>query len=165
MFACQDVETVEYPARSFDVIWSIECTEHLFDKPRFFRRAASWLRPGGRLAICAFMVGDLPSTPEVARQIGSVCEGFLCPSLGTVHDYRTWIDEAGLEIRSYNDLTEKVMRTWEVGPKRVHHSRMYLLAPLLGPTVTGFLGPFDAILDAYRTGAMRYGSWVAQLPT
>ena len=85
MFACQDVETVEYPARSFDVIWSIECTEHLFDKPRFFRRAASWLRPGGRLA---------------------------------------------------------------------NRSRMYLLAPLLGPTVTGFLGRFDAILDAYRTGAM-----------
>ncbi|WP_299460933.1 class I SAM-dependent methyltransferase, partial [uncultured Gimesia sp.] len=31
-FLCQDAETAEFPPESFDVIWSIECTEHLFDK-------------------------------------------------------------------------------------------------------------------------------------
>jgi tocopherol O-methyltransferase len=36
-----DAEKVELPPRSFDVVWSVECTEHLYDKPRFFRRAAA----------------------------------------------------------------------------------------------------------------------------
>ena len=51
-FMAQDAETVEFNAESFDIVWSVECTEHLFDKPEFFRRAAQWLRPGGRMAIC-----------------------------------------------------------------------------------------------------------------
>lgn len=49
-FVCHDAETVELPQESFDVAWSVECTEHLFDKPAFFRMA-TWLRPGGKVAI------------------------------------------------------------------------------------------------------------------
>ena len=57
-FHCVDAEQAEFPAESFDVVWSIECTEHLYDKARFFRRAAEWLRPGGRMAICAWLAGE-----------------------------------------------------------------------------------------------------------
>ena len=43
-----------FPQHSFDIVWSIECTEHLFDKPQFFRRVAGWLksgRSGGNLCV------------------------------------------------------------------------------------------------------------------
>src|ERR1043165_4255071 len=39
-FRCADAEQIELPTRSCDVVWSVECTEHLFDKQSFFRRAA-----------------------------------------------------------------------------------------------------------------------------
>ncbi|MGV2334756.1 MAG UNVERIFIED_CONTAM: methyltransferase domain-containing protein [Planctomycetaceae bacterium] len=61
-FLCADAEKVEFPAASADVVWSLECTEHLFDKPAFFRRAAEWLKPGGRMAICVWFAGDDPLT-------------------------------------------------------------------------------------------------------
>jgi tocopherol O-methyltransferase len=38
-FSCQDAETAVFDDESFDVLWSIECTEHLFDKPAFFQQA------------------------------------------------------------------------------------------------------------------------------
>ena len=57
-FRCADAEKADFPPESFDVVWSIECTEHLYDKARFFRRAATWLRPGGRMAICAWLAGE-----------------------------------------------------------------------------------------------------------
>jgi tocopherol O-methyltransferase len=49
-FMAQDAEKVQFVPETFDVLWSIECTEHLFDKPAFFKKAIDWLRPGGRLA-------------------------------------------------------------------------------------------------------------------
>ena len=36
-FLCADAEQIVLPPAGFDVVWSVECTEHLFDKPRFFR--------------------------------------------------------------------------------------------------------------------------------
>jgi hypothetical protein len=35
-----DAETVTFPPASFDVLWSIECTEQLVDKRPFSERAA-----------------------------------------------------------------------------------------------------------------------------
>ena len=65
-FLAADAETVEFDPESFDVIWSVECTEHLFDKPEFFRRATQWLRPGGRLAFSVWC------GPEVDTALGYV---------------------------------------------------------------------------------------------
>src|SRR5579871_5804039 len=59
-FDCQDAESARFEPESFDVVWSIECTEHLFEKAAFFRNAATWLRPGGRVAICVWLAGDEP---------------------------------------------------------------------------------------------------------
>ena len=87
-------------------MWSIECTEHLYDKARFFQRAAQWLRPGGRMAICAWLAGDELAAEE-QRQVYDVCEGFFCPSLGTGSDYRRWMSAAGLAVRHDYDWTAR----------------------------------------------------------
>jgi tocopherol O-methyltransferase len=86
-FRCADADKVQLPPRSFDVVWNVECSEHLFDKPAFFRRVAAWLKPGGRLALCAWLAGEGPGHE---RQVLDVCRYFLCPSLGTADDYLSW---------------------------------------------------------------------------
>jgi Methyltransferase domain. len=92
---------------SFDVVWNIACTEHLFDRPRFFDRAASWLRLGGRMAICAWLAGN--KSPETAHQVYEVCEGFLCPSLGTAEGYQIWMREASLWYGSKNNVEWSIL--------------------------------------------------------
>ncbi|MEQ1903040.1 MAG: class I SAM-dependent methyltransferase [Pirellulaceae bacterium] len=96
-FMRQDAETAEFADESFDYLWSVECTEHLFDKAAFFKRAAKWLRPGGGVALCIWLAGDEPHTDEDVRQVEAVCDAFLCPSLGTSEDYAIWLQNAGLE--------------------------------------------------------------------
>lgn len=159
-FRCADAEQINLPPQSLDVVWSIECTEHLFDKPRFFERAATWLKPGGAVAICAWLAGDT-SDAGLARQVHDVCEGFFCPSLGTSDDYTQWLKQAGMQVVHCLDWTSRVSRTWEICRERVRQSRIRLLAPFFGRESALFLDRFDSILDAYRSGAMKYGCFIA----
>jgi len=163
-FLRQDAEDASFPADNFDIVWSIECTEHFFDKPAFFNKAAAWLKPGGRMAICAWLAGDGLDDPQRARQVFDVCEGFLCPSLGSREDYTSWLEGAGLVMEESCDWTDRVWRTWEICRKRVERSRVRWLARLVDRDSVLFLDRFDTILKAYRTYAMRYGCFIARRP-
>ncbi|HET6882603.1 MAG TPA: class I SAM-dependent methyltransferase [Pirellulales bacterium] len=165
MFRCADAEQTEFDADAFDVVWSVECTEHLFDKARFFQQAARWVRPGGRIAICAWLAGDRLSTDRDRQLVYQVCEGFFCPSLGTQENYQRWIEDAGLVVERSDLWTERVMRTWEICAQRVKWTGVGLLGRLIDRDTDMFLKRFQTILEAYRTGAMQYGCFVAHKPT
>ncbi|NDC54046.1 MAG: methyltransferase domain-containing protein [Planctomycetia bacterium] len=162
-FLQADAETVDFPRGAFDVVWSIECTEHLFDKPAFFRRAADWLAPGGRMALCAWLAAEDAERPEKRGQVESVCDAFLCPSLGSFGDYRRWLTLAGLEVVREDDWTRRVERTWEVCAARVRRLGLHGLARLVDRRQARFAEHFTTLLDAYRSGAMQYGCIVARL--
>lgn len=163
-FLCVDAEGVEFEPNSFDVVWSIECTEHLFDKGAFFRRAAKWLKPGGRVAICAWLAGESLASEAARQQVFDVCEGFLCPSLGTASDYQQWFVEAGLRNAVAQDWTDRVQETWAICDRRIRRTGLKWVGPAFGRDVQLFLQRFPTILNAYRSGAMRYGCLVAEKP-
>jgi len=163
-FRCADAEQIDFAECSADVVWSIECTEHLFDKPRFFRNAARWLKPGGRFALLAWLAGNPPQSPEMDAQVLRVCEGMFCPSLGTQEDYVTWFEQAGLKVTHRGFWTRQVEQTWEICRKRVERTGVRYLAKVLGQNHVLFLDHFDAILNAYKSGAMEYGYFVAEKP-
>jgi tocopherol O-methyltransferase len=160
-FRCADAERVDFASATFDVLWSVECTEHLFDKPAFFARAAPWLKPGGRVAICAWLAGDDLNSASSRQQVYDVCDGFLCPSLGSANDYCEWMTSAGLNVEQVQDWTPNVARTWRICRNRVKKTRVRFLARALHAESTLFLDRFDALLKAYETGAMKYGCFIA----
>jgi tocopherol O-methyltransferase len=162
-FRCADAELIEIPRHTADVVWSVECTEHLFNKPQFFERAASWLKAGGTMAICAWLAGDASDAGR-AKQVQDVCEGFFCPSLGTADEYKQWMQQAGLQVKHCLDWTARVTRTWEICRARVHRSRVRWLARLVDRNSVLFLDRFDTILAAYQSGAMKYGCFIAHKP-
>ena len=161
-FLAADAETVQFDPESFGVIWSVECTEHLFDKPEFFRRASSWLRPGGRLVITVWFEGDEATSPEQRQMVEEVCTRFVCPSLATRQDYARWIESSGLHVTQNVDWTARVLKTWEICKRRVQRSGVRHLARFLDQEQVAFLDGFDVLLNAYRSGAMQYGAIVAK---
>ena len=162
-FLCHDAETIDFAPNSFDLLWSIECTEHLFDKAAFFRRAAEWLKPGGTVAICAWLSGENVNEAQ-RQQVYDVCEGFFCPSLGTSNDYQQWFRDAGLVVERADDWTDRVTRTWEICRDRVNRLAMRPVAKMLDRGQLIFLDRFQTILDAYLSGAMEYGCFIARKP-
>ena len=163
-FHCQDAEQAQFSPEQFDILWSIECTEHLFDKAGFLKRAATWLKPGGRVAICAWLAGDTAGSEERRRQVYDVCEGFFCPSLGTSEDYSNWFKDAGLVVEKVHDWTPRVTRTWEICRDRVSRTGVRWIAKILDRDQVMFLDRFETILNAYRNGAMQYGCFIARRP-
>jgi tocopherol O-methyltransferase len=164
-FRCEDAESTQFPNGSADVVWSIECTEHLFNKPAFFEKAASWLKPGGRFALCAWLAGESPMSESHEQQAMRVCEGMFCPSLGSQSDYVDWFERAGLKVTAKGIWTNQVKQTWEICRKRVERTGVRYLAKVLGKNHVLFLDHFDAILNAYNSGAMEYGYFIAEKPT
>ena len=162
LFRCEDAEASQFPQNSADVVWSIECTEHLFDKPAFFEKAAFWIKPGGCFALLAWLSGELPMSDLHSQQALRVCEGMFCPSLGSQSDYVQWFEQAGLKVTAKGIWTDQVKRTWEICRKRVEKTGVRYLAKILGSNHVLFLDHFDAILNAYDSGAMQYGYFIAE---
>jgi tocopherol O-methyltransferase len=161
-FVAADVEALEVPEQSCDVMWSIECTEHLFDKAAFFAKAARWLRPGGRFAICVWFEGDGAVAAGQREIVEEVCHRFVCPSLATQDDYAKWITDAGLKVTHRVDWTDRSAKTWEICKQRIDRYGIRRIAKMLDKDQVEFIDGFDTLLHAYRTGAMSYGALVAQ---
>lgn len=156
VFAVEDANELQLRESPYDVVWSIECTEHLFDKPRFISTCENLLRPGGRLAICAWLAGENLDRKQ-KDLVGDVCRGMLCPSLGSMNDYLAWMRGSGLEVISAHDVTANVARTWDLCRSLLN---VPLVKPLLAagsPRLHAFASSFTSIAEAYRTGAMAYG--------
>jgi len=153
-FVEADVACFEFPVSSFDCVWTMESSEHFFDKPRYFHNAARTLRPGGKLLLAAW-TGSMRQ-PAVR----AVAEAFLCPELWTAEEYVAQLDAAGLTVRHRQDLTGRVLHTWEIC-----RDLAAVAAPVrkfLPRAVNDFADGIDVILDAYRTGDLAYTVVVAE---
>jgi tocopherol O-methyltransferase len=152
-FRVLDANRLDLPSDSFDVVWVIECSEHLEDKPAFFRDCARVLRPGGRLALCAWLAGD----PAGAAEVAEVCRGMLCPSLGTRDEHVRWLHDAGFTDVDAEDVTRRVEKTWALCEAILEGPEIKpLLSAVDGPT-REFLDTFGTMRRAYASGAMSYG--------
>ncbi len=153
-FLMQDAETYDYPPAAFDVVWTMESSEHFHDKEQYFRNVAQTLRPGGRLLLAAW-TGSM-NHPQV-REVAQV---FLCPELWTATQYRAAIEEAGMRVRSCEDLSRQVVRTWEICQRTAQAAKP--VVNLLGEAARAFVSGIDCILGAYRSGELTYSVLVAE---
>jgi tocopherol O-methyltransferase len=160
-FRIMDANRLDLPPASFDVVWVIECSEHLADKARFLDACARVLTPGGKLGLCAWLAADAP-TLEQARLVADVCRGMLCPSLASREDYTGWMRAAGFEDVTAEDITRHVERTWAYCTAIVERPTMRALRRFMDEQTRAFIQSFAAIRRAYADGAMAYGMFAAR---
>jgi len=94
------------------------------------------------------------------RRVRTVANAFLCPSLQTAEDYQRQIEYAGLRMRGSEDITKRVMRTWEICLERSR--KLQGLIRILPREVRSFVEGIFAILDAYRSGDLTYSLIVGE---
>ncbi len=149
------------PAESFDSAISIESSEHMEDKAKFFSEIYRVLKPGGKLVICAWLSKENPRDWEVRHLLEPICREGRLPSLGSVGDYTKMMIEQGFKKIHYEDLTANVKKTWaicgwrmvrELGNREFRH---FLFKQR--PVDRVFAKTIFRILFAYQTRSMIYG--------
>ena len=152
----QDAETFAYPEARFDLVWTMESSEHFADKRGYFTNVARTLRAGGQLLLAAW-TGSMTSA-----RVKEVATRFLCPELWTRAQYESAIAAAGLRMHASADLSDRVARTWEICRQRAQAASVAV--KLLPAGAREFIAGIDVILDAYRSGELTYTVIVAQRP-
>lgn len=160
-FVVADANHLRPAAGAFDVVWVIECSEHLADKARFVEACSRALGPGGTLALCAWLVAGGELSAEHARLVESVCRGMLCPGLASMGDYVGWMRSAGFSTVGAEDVTRQVEETWARCAEIASRADVRAMAAAGGERLRNFLGAFAAIKRAYEEGAMAYGMFTA----
>jgi tocopherol O-methyltransferase len=156
-----------FPDASFDGVLSIESSEHMVDKPRFFAEVARTLKPGGRFANCVWLSSENPSPAAINHLLEPICREGRLPSMGSESEYRSMMAQAGLTVTGFEDLTPYVWRTWWLclvrAAKGIATQKRYRAFLLDGRNSDrSFAITLLRILWAYRSGAMRYGLFAAQ---
>jgi tocopherol O-methyltransferase len=149
-----DADRYAFPTGRFDLVWAMESTEHFAGKEKFLGNVAQALRPDGKLLLAAW-TGSMQKP-----RIRQVAHAFLCPELWTTEEHAAAIKAAGLEILCCDDLSQKVARTWEICAD--HGLRRRAAVSLLPRSARTFVEGIPIMLDAYRSGDLRYMVMVAK---
>jgi tocopherol O-methyltransferase len=153
------------PDAAFDRAYSIESSEHMVDKPRFFTEVFRVLRPGGRLVVCAWLEGEDLRPWEVRHLLKPICSEGRLPSMGSRADYEALAAAAGFRLAGYDDISRNVRKTWGICLRRllgrmVTDPELRRLAMTSATRSRDFILSLPRLMWALRSGAMRYGVFV-----
>ena len=157
------------PDQSFDSAIAVESSEHMPDLAGFFAQAFRVLKPGGRLAVTAWLSCERPTPAQRRFLLEPVCRGGHMPHMGTFSEYQRLAVAAGFEFLRVQDMTRRIERTWPT------QAAAFLRRLLAEPRYARFLFGRHArnrafsltmlrIWFSYRTGAMRYGVFTLRKP-
>ncbi|HEX8652831.1 MAG TPA: methyltransferase domain-containing protein [Pyrinomonadaceae bacterium] len=161
-FEVGDANHLQFHAETFDVVWVVECSEHLADKSRFIETCSRVLRPGGVLALCAWLTADPHARPEHAQLVAAVCRGMLCPQLASMPDYTSWMSESGFTRIEAEDITQRVKETWTHCAALVSRPEVKTVLRVSDERTRRFVEAFPVMRQAYAEGAMAYGMFTAR---
>jgi tocopherol O-methyltransferase len=163
-FEVTDANLWQPEPASFDVVWIMESSEHFPNKKQFFERCAIALKPGGTLAVCAWLRRDGPLPPGEQTLVATIAEAMMSASLDSLGSYRDWMRDAGLTVTAAEDITPHVERTWAHCARIGSNPVLKFLVRFTGGPTRRFVKAFPLMQQAYSSGAMAFGLFVAKKP-
>jgi cyclopropane fatty-acyl-phospholipid synthase-like methyltransferase len=154
---------------TFDVIWAVEVLSHLSERAEFFKRAAKLLVQNGIICEAAWLKNENLSREDEERYIRPIEEGMLV-DLPDLAEYKDHLNNNGLTLRHYEDISTKVAPTWDVCLDIARavcldiakDRTLWRLAYNHSKEFAAFLKSFKAMRDGFKSGAFRYALMISE---
>ncbi len=145
----------------YDIIWSVEMISHLNNRKNLFKRASELLKPGGRMCITDWLADDNLDKASKLKYIEPIEKGMLV-SLPTLTEYKKHIDNNGLRLVYYEDISDRVSKTWDITSESIKNKALWSLAREHSKEFIEFLQSFKAMRNGFKSGAFRYPAMVLE---
>lgn len=152
---------------SFDVVVGVESASHMQDKVRFLEECHRVARPDGRVVIAAWLAAERPASWHERHLLRPICEEGRLPGLATESEYTGWMENAGLHLLTFEDLSAGVARTWtwclhRVGQRMLTDPEAWRYLLDRHRSERRFALTVARMWLAFRVGALRYGIFTAR---
>ena len=122
-------------------------------------RAQTW---AGILAVCAWLRGEQATPPNHQELVATIGRAMLSASLDTLTQYADWMHQANLEVQTAKDITKNVAPTWKYCTRMAQRLPLRCLIYFADAPTRRFVKSFPLLTEAYSTGAMAFGLFVAR---
>jgi tocopherol O-methyltransferase len=169
-FHCADFLEHELPEDHYQALISIECLEHIQDKPAFFRKAMRVLETGGQFAVSVWAASEKVSPWQKKNLLQPICEEGRIPGLLSGSEWKKLIENSGFELSYQQDVSSQVKKTWAICCSRLMKKvatdssyRKFLWNDPSNDKV--FALTLFRLYAAFQTNAMSYWIFAGQKPT
>ncbi|MBC8101072.1 MAG: methyltransferase domain-containing protein [Cytophagales bacterium] len=147
------------------LVWCFEMTEHLEDRAFWAQEAFRALEPGGTLCLAAWLAGERtdPASMQLRESVARDSVGY---PFSTARQFEGWLQDAGFPREGMETrlITPHVVRTWEIAVEIGERAWIKRLRPYMGEDIEAYVRSFADLRDAFASGAMEYGLFVARKP-
>ena len=159
-FEVRDGMDNQLPDSSFDVVWALESSHLMRDRPALLAEAVRVLRPGGRFVLCDIIRHREIPFAEVRERRDDFA--VLRAAFGDAHmhplsQYADTLTELGADVTDQTDLTEATLGTFKAWrDNTVAHETE--IVELIGRQATDDFIRSTEVLEAFwKDGTLGYG--------
>nr|AHH02784.1 tocopherol-like methyltransferase [Vinca minor] len=130
-FDVGDAVDLPYPDGTFDMVFTLQCIEHIQDKEKFISEMVRVAAPGAPIVILSSGHRNLsPSEeslkPEEKKQLKKMCDLLLLSGLCSSSDYVNWLTPLSIEDIKTADWTQNVTPFYPLFLKEVFSWKVFI---------------------------------------
>jgi tocopherol O-methyltransferase len=158
-----DAEALDMQDR-FDVVWSVEAISHLSKRADCLRSIARVMEHGGQLVIADWFRSPTTTAAQERQFLEPIERAMLVPKLDAPGAYVDYMNEVGLTLTLFEDLSANVLKTWDLAIELIRNPALWKFAVARGKDFVGFLEGFAAMRAGYRSKSLVYGALIGKKP-
>jgi cyclopropane fatty-acyl-phospholipid synthase-like methyltransferase len=151
----------------FDLVWVLESSHLMRDRPALIAECARVLRPGGRVVLCDLVRHrEIPFSEVRERRddFATLRTAFGDAHMESLEFYATAAEANGLTVDRVDDLTAATLGTFDRWRANAERHREAVTALIGADGLDAFVRSCDILEDFWRDGTFGYGLISATKP-